>query len=133
MCACGWVRRRWDRHTKLISLPEPYLLRQKPQTLFRALILHIGAIAIRLRRTADTLRQRLRQQRHGRLCGSCRELFARGLKEVIEGPLPVFEAGVVLGDLTFGVVGVPGADLDGDDEVEGGEVELEPLDPLASV
>lgn len=120
--------RRRDRHTKLISFTEPHLLRQKPHTFFLTLILRVGAVAVLLRRAADAVAQRLRQQRHGRLCGVGRELLGRGLEEVIEGPLPVLEAGVVLRDLTFGVVRVPGADLDGDDEVEGGEVELESLD-----
>ena len=36
----------------------------------------------------------------------------------------MFEGGVVLGDLAALVEGAPGVDFDGEDQVEGGEIEL---------
>lgn len=113
------------RHTELVSFTEPHLLGQEIQTLVPTLILYVGTVAVRLRRATDALPQRLRQQRHCRLCRIGCEFLSRSLNEVIDGPLPVIEGSVVLGDLTFAVVRVPGADFDGYDEVESGEVELE--------
>lgn len=54
------------------------------------------------------------------------ELPASGEKELVHRPLPVLEHGVVLRDFTARVVRVPAADFERDDEVEGGEVEVEP-------
>ena len=51
------------------------------------------------------------------------------MDEVVEGPLPPFEGGIVHGYLTIWSEDVPGFDLDGDDEiVEEGEGEVEPVE-----
>ena len=55
-------------------------------------------------------------------CGSC-------LDEVVKGPLPPFEGGIVHGDLAIVSEDVPRFDFDGDDEVvEEGEGEVESAD-----
>ena len=49
------------------------------------------------------------------------------MDEVVEGPLPPFEGGVVHGNLAIGSEDVPRFDLDGDNEVlEEGEGKVEP-------
>ena len=48
------------------------------------------------------------------------------MDEVVKGPLPPFEGGVVHGNLAIGSEDVPRFDFDGDDEVlEEGEREVE--------
>ena len=50
------------------------------------------------------------------------------MDEVVEGPLPPFEGGIVHGYLTIWSEDVPCFDFDGDDEVvEEGEGEVEPV------
>ena len=50
------------------------------------------------------------------------------MDEVVEGPLPPFEAGIVHGYLAIWSEDVPGFDFDGDDEiVEEGEGEVKPV------
>ena len=50
------------------------------------------------------------------------------MDEIVEGPLPPFEGGIVHGDLAIWSKDVPGLDLDGNDKVlEEGEREVEPV------
>ena len=51
------------------------------------------------------------------------------MDEVVEGPLPPFEGGIVHGYLTIWSEDIPGFDFDGNDEViEEGEGEVEPVE-----
>lgn len=65
--------------------------------------------------------------REGHVIGS-----GGGCEEVVDGPLPPFEGGIVLGDLARIVEGVPGVDLDGESEArEEGKGEVEAGEGLA--
>ena len=60
-----------------------------------------------------------------------RHIVGRGscLDEVVKGPLPPFEGGIVHGDLAILIEDVPRFDFDGDDAVfEEGEGEVEPAE-----
>lgn len=116
--------------TQLIRLPEANLRRQ--EGLARRFtriqfprIRHDAAITIRHRRLADAGRELLRRVgcdlREGHVGGG-----GGGGEEVVDGPLPPFEGGVVLGDLAGRGESVPGVDLDGEGEGwEDGEGEVE--------
>ncbi len=112
-------------HTKFICLTEPNFLRQEVETFLPACVLGIGATAILHRGSADTRGDCSCQAAHCCFRAICSEFLARSSDQVFDGPLPMLESSVILGDLAFGIVGVPGVDFDGDDEVEGGKVELE--------
>lgn len=113
------------QHTEFISLPKPNFFRQEVETLIRAGILSIGPGATLHGCSTDAFRNRLRQDADSRFQALGSEYFARSADQVVDNPLPVLEGGVVLGDFAFAVVGVPGVDVDGKNEVQGGEVELE--------
>ena len=87
--------------------------------------MYIRPVAVLLRHTTYTCCQLLRRKclylrkRHIGGRGSC-------LNEVVKGPLPPFEGGVVHGNLAIGSEDVPRFNFDGDDEVlEEGEGEVE--------
>ena len=112
--------------TQLISLPKAHLRRKEVVALRCRVVLYIGPIAVCLRHTTDTRCQLL--------CRIClyfrkRHVGGRGccLDEVVEGPLPPFEGGIVHGYLTIWSEDIPSFDFDGNNEVlEEREGEVEP-------
>ena len=113
--------------TQLISLPKAHLRRKKVVALRRRVVLYIRPIAVCLCHTTNTRCQLLCRiclylsKCHVGGCGGC-------LDEVVEGPLPPFEAGIVHGYLAIWGEDVPGFDFDGDDEIiEEREREVEPV------
>lgn len=120
--------------TQLISLPKAHLCRicEKVVALRRRIVLYIRPIAVCLRYTTDTRCQLLcsvclyLRKCHVGGCGGC-------LDEVVEGPLPPLEGGIVHGYLTIWSEYIPGFDFDGNDEVvEEGEGEVEPVEAAVS-
>lgn len=117
--------------TQFISLPKTDLRRKKIVTLRRGVVLHIRPIAVCLRYTTYTFCQLLGRiclylrKRHVVACGSC-------LDEVVKGPLPPLEGGIVHGNLAIRSEDVPRFDFDGDDEVlEEGKGEVEPAERVS--
>ena len=120
--------------TQLISLPKAHLCRicEKAVALRRRVVLYIRPIAVCLRHTTNTRCQLLSS-----VCLYLRNCHVRGfggcLDEVVKGPLPPFEGGIVHGYLTIWSEDIPGFDLDRDDEVvEEGEGEVEPVERAVS-
>ena len=102
--------------TQFISLSKAHLRRKKIVALRRRVVLYIRPIAVCLRHATDTRCQLLcriclyRGKRHAGSRGSC-------LNEVVKGPLPPFEGGIVYGYLAILSEDVPGFDFDGNDQV----------------
>ena len=113
----GAIGEEGNKHTEFISPPKPNFFGKEDVALFQAGILGICAVAALHGCPADAFRNRSCQGADSIPWGLRSEFHARSANQIVDGPLPVFEGGVILCDFAFAVVGVPRVDVDGDDEV----------------